>query len=340
MDADKKPSDSTAPADQASPAGSGPNPPSSDALGKPTDVQATGDLSPGSEGGEGAAKPAKKLSPLKKVARRFNVYLILFMLLLIIGGVITAVAYLNGKKAPPAPAIANQTLTPAQLKQLANSNATVGGSGQTLPVQGNAVFSGNVLVRNSLNVAGSIQLGGQLSLPQLNVTSSANLAGTQINNLQVSGAAIFQSMMTLQNGLTAGGNFSFTGTLTVGTLTASKIVMSNNALLTVPNHVSFTGTAPHIGQQSVGGGTVSVTGSDTNGTVTITTGGGGSGGCMVTLNFNQPFSSTPHVLISPINAAAGGIEFYATRTTTSFSICSAIAAPSNQQLAFSYFITD
>jgi len=108
----------------------------------------------------------------------------------------------------------------------------------------------------------------------------------------------------------------------------------------VPNHVSFTGSAPRVSQQSVGGGSVSVSGSDTNGTVTITTGGGASGGCMVTLAFSQPYQSTPHVLISPINAAAGGIEFYATRTTSSFQICSAIAVPANQQLAFSYFITD
>jgi hypothetical protein len=330
MDADKKQPDTG----QASPAGVGATPPSSDALGKPTeDVQATGSIAPdGSSSGEG--KPPKKLNPIKKILRRVNIYLLLFVVITLAGIGVVAYTYVSSKKAPPPVTTSNTNLSESQLRQLANSNATVGGSGETLTVQGNAVFSGNVLVRSNLDVVGTIQMGGPLTLPGLNVTSSANLAATQISSLTVTGTSIFQNLVTVQNGLTAAGNSSFTGTLTVGTLTASKIVMSNAALLTVPNHVSFTGATPRITS-----GNASISGGDTNGTVTINS-GAAAGSCMATITFNQPFQATPHVLISPLNAAAGGIGFYVNRSTTSFQICSAAGAPSNQQLGFSYFITD
>jgi len=328
MDADKKQSDPG----QASQ----PNQPASDALGKPSeDVQATGSMSPGMASGDGdSSKPPKKLNPIKKILRRVNVYLILFVVTTLASVGVVAYTYLGSKKTPPPVTTSSVNLSESQLKQLANSNATVGGSGETLTVQGNAVFSGNVLVRSNLDVVGTIQMGGPLTLPGLNVTSSANLANTQISNLQVTGTSLFQNLVTIQNGLTASGNSSFTGTLTVGTLTASKIVMSNAALLTVPNHVSFTGATPRITS-----GDASISGSDTSGTVTINS-GASAGSCMVSIAFNQPFQSTPHVLISPLNSAAGGIEFYVNRTTTSFQICTAAGASSGQSFGFSYFITD
>jgi cytoskeletal protein CcmA (bactofilin family) len=288
-------------------------------------------------------KPPKKVSKFKQVLKRINVYLLLFLLVLVIGAVVSIVGYLNSKKTPKAPAIATQTLTPDTLKQLANSDATIGDTGQTLTVQGNAVFSGQVLIRSNLNVAGTITLGGPLSLSALTVSNTANLQSTQTNTLQVANGSTFQGTVTVQHDLNVGGATSFSGPVTAGQLTVTRLIMSGNAQLSVPNHIAFPGVSP--GRSVNGGilgagGTASVNGSDTTGTVSVNTGNGPSSGCFATLTFAKPFTSTPHVIISPVGAGAGQTQYYVNRSTTSFSLCSANVMPGNQAFAFDYFITD
>lgn len=332
---------------QATPAGAEANPPATDALGKPNEDGSGGGTAPsnGSMDLSAAAvegKPAKKLSPVKKITRHLNIYLLLFVFVLVIGAVIVIVSYMNSKKAPITPTVASQTLTQSELKQLANSDATVGGSGQTLNVQGNTVFSGQVLIRSNLNVAGTIQLGGNLNVAQLTVANSSNLANTQTNTLQVSGTSVFQGVVTIQNGMNVTGSTSI-NSATIGTLTASKIIMSGNAQLQIPNHIGFSGSsAPHLSSQSgLGGGNASIIGSDTSGTVTVNTGDSPQTGCMVGLTFAQAFYSTkPNVIISLESSTPINVEYYAGNLSTSgFSICSANTPPAHQQFAFSYFIT-
>src|SRR6478736_8035744 len=65
----------------------------------------------------------KKVSPLKKLFKRINVYFLIFLLIVVIAGAITVVNYLNSKKAPEDPSVASQSLTQDALKQLANSDA-------------------------------------------------------------------------------------------------------------------------------------------------------------------------------------------------------------------------
>lgn len=350
MDSDKKPAEGT----QATPAEGSAAQPSHDALAKPSDdvVDATSpDNAAGAGAGSGTAKdakPAKQPSALKKLLKRFNVYLLLFLLVVVIGVIILAVSYLNGKKTPAAPSVADQTLTQDQLKQLANSNATVGGSGQTLTVQGNAVFSGNVLVRNNLNVAGTIQLGSQLSVPQLTVSGSTNLASTQINSLQVAQGTTFQGLVTVQNGMNVAGNSSFTGSVSVGSLTVTNLTMSGNAQLQVPNHLAFTGATPNrsISFGVLGnGGSASIFGSDTSGTINVNSGNNPTAGCFISAIFNQKFSHTPNIIISPINSGGAQTGYYAkfipdAATHTGFQVCFSTAPIPNQAFGFSYFITD
>ena len=288
-------------------------------------------------------KPPKKVSKFKRTLKRINVYLLLFLLILVIGAVVSVVSYLNSKKAPKNPAIATQTLTPDTLKQLANSDATVGDTGQTLTVQGNAIFSGQVLIRSNLNVAGTITLGGPFSVSALTVSNSANLQNTQTNTLQVANGSTFQGTVTLQHDLNVGGATSFSGPVTAGQITVTKLIMSGNAQLSVPNHIAFPGASPSRSTNpSVlgAGGTASVNGSDTTGTVSINTGNSPSAGCFATINFTRPFASTPHVMVSPVGAGAGQTQYYVNRSTSSFSICTASPAPGNQAFAFDYFITD
>lgn len=288
-------------------------------------------------------KPPKKISPLKKFLRRFNVYLLLFVLIVVIAAVVSVVSFLNSKKTPKTPAIATQSLSQDALKQLANSDATVGDSGQTLTVQGNAIFSGQVLVRSDLNVAGTIKLGGTLSVPGLTVSGPSNLAAAQINSLQVATGSTFQGIVTAQNGLNVTGSSSFSGPTTASQLTVTKLIMSGNASLEVPNHIAFTGASPArsiVGSVLGAGGTASINGSDTTGTVNVNTGSGTTSGCFITITFAKPFTSTPHVLVSPVGAAAGQAQYYVTRTTTSFTLCANATLASGQAFAYDYFVTN
>jgi len=298
-------------------------------------VETTSELGPD-------GKPPKQPSKFKQLLKKINLYLLLFLLLLVIGSAVSVVSYLNSKKTPKGPSIATQTLTADALKQLANSDATVGDSGQTLTVQGNAIFSGQVLVRSDLNVAGTIKLGSELSVPQLTVSGNTNLANTQISGLQVAQGSTFQGEVTIQHDLNVGGNASFSGPITAGQLTVSKLILSGNASLQVPNHISFPGASPSrsIGNALGAGGSTSINGSDTAGTININTGNSTSPGCFVNITFNRPFTSTPHVIVSPVGNAAGQTQYYVNRTTNGFSVCTANAAPANQVFAFDYFVTN
>lgn len=343
MAEDKKPEEST----QATPAGAEAKPPPQDALGKTNEeLKSSGtaeSMSPDMNAPAKEGKPAKKQGPLKKILKHVNIYLLIFIVLLIIGVGITAYGYLKSKAAPTVPTIASQNLTESELKQLANSNATVGGSGQTLNIQGNTVFSGQVLIRSNLDVAGTIQLGGSLNVASLNVSGASNLQTTQANTLQVSGTSIFQGVVTIQNGLDATGATSINNA-TIGTETVNKIIMSGNAQLQIPNHLGFSGSAtPHLsGASGLGGGSATISGSDTSGTVTVTTGGGPSAGCYANITFATAFySSKPNVILSlESNSGPLSLEYYAANlSTTGFSICSANTPPANTQFMFSYFTT-
>jgi cytoskeletal protein CcmA (bactofilin family) len=282
----------------------------------------------------------KKLSPIKKLFRKVNLYFLIFLLLVVVAGAITAVNYLNSTKTTPAPDIASQGLTADALKQLANTDASVGSASQTLTIQGNAIIAGQTLTRGNLNVAGNFQASGSIQGPSLTISGAANLGATQINSLQVATNTAVQGSTTLRD-LSVSGTSTFSGAMTASQITVSKLVMSGNAILQVPNHISFTGPSPNrtISAGVLGnGGSASVSGSDTSGTININTGSNPSAGCFARVNFQQAFPSQPRVIISPVGAAAGQTQYYVDRNNSGFSICTNNAAPANQVFAFDYFI--
>ncbi|HEX7484216.1 MAG TPA: hypothetical protein VF281_03625 [Candidatus Saccharimonadales bacterium] len=289
-----------------------------------------------------AADPTvKKLSPIKQLFRKVNLYLLIFILLIVVAGAIAAVNYLNATKTAPTPDIASQGLTADALKQLANTDASVGGASQTLTIQGNAIIAGQTLMRGNLNVAGNFQSGGSIQGPSLTISGAANLGATQINDLQVATNTAVQGSTTLRD-LNVSGAASFSGAMTASQITTSKLVMSGNAILQIPNHLSFTGPSPSrtINASVLGnGGSASVNGSDTNGTININTGSNPSAGCFARINFQQAFPGQPHVIVSPVGAAAGQTQYYVDRNNSGFSICTNNPAPANQVFAFDYFVT-
>jgi len=337
MEADKKPEDTG-----AKPAAANEQTTPPDALERTNEELEEAAKADGTAPSTDASDAPKKPKGFKAVLKRFNVYFLLFLLVVVIVVAVSVVSYLNSKKAPKTPTITSTTLTADALKQLANSDATVGDSGQTLTVQGNAIFSGQVLIQKDLNVAGTIRLGKELQVPQLTVSGNTNLADTQINTLQVATGSTFQGTVTIQHDLNVGGATSFSGPVTAGQITVTKLIMSGNAQLSIPNHIAFTGASPTRSANAGvlgGGGSASVNGSDTSGTANINTGNGPTSGCFITITFNKAYTSTPHVLVTPVESGAGQMSWYVTRTTTSFNICSASTPPANQAFAFDYFVT-
>lgn len=284
----------------------------------------------------------KKISPVKNFFRKVNLYFLLFLLLVVIGGAIAVVSYLNSQKVPPTPNIAAQGLTEDALKQLANSDATVGDSSQTLTIQGNAIIAGQTLTRGNLNVAGNFQSGGSVTGPSLTISGQSNLGATQVNSLQVATNTAIQGSTTLRD-LNVAGTASFSGPITASQITVTKLVLSGNATLEIPNHISFTGPSPsrtiNAGVLG-GGGSASINGSDTTGTININTGSSPTAGCFIHITFQQAFSNQPHVLVSPVGAGAGLTQYYVDRTTSGFSLCTNNAAPAYQVFAFDYFVTN
>jgi len=284
-------------------------------------------------------EPVKKDSAVRRLFRRLNIYFLIFLLLLIVAIVVVVVNYLNSQKVTPEPSIATQKLSEDALKQLANTDASVGNTSQTLTIQGNAVIAGQTLMRGNLNIAGNLQTGGSIQGPNLTISGTSNLGTAQINSLQVAQNVAIQGTTTLRD-LNVAGPSSFSGTLTASQITVNKLILSGNAELQIPNHLAFTGASPSrtAGNALGNGGSVSINGSDTSGTININTGNGPAAGCFTQVTFNQKFTATPRVIVSPIGSAAGQTQYYVTRTATGFSLCTNNAAPANQSFAFDFFV--
>jgi len=286
-----------------------------------------------------AAAPTPKASGFKRLWKRFNLYLLLFVFMILLA--VGAFVYLTIKsKQADQTTPKSQGLSQDALKTLANSDVTVGDAKQVLNVQSNAIFAGSVLVRSSLEVAGQLKVGGKLSISDLEVSGATQLSDVQAHNLTVSGALNLQGALTIKNGLSVSGNSNFTGNVTTASLTTGALQLNGDLNLT--HHVIAGGTIPAAtrGTAVGGGGTISLTGSDTAGSIQINTGTAPPAGCFVSVTFSQKFTSTPHVIVTPIGSFAAGLNYYVDRSTTGFSICALLSAAGSQTFGFDYIVLD
>ncbi|HSX36835.1 MAG TPA: hypothetical protein VLG13_01810 [Patescibacteria group bacterium] len=300
--------------------------------------------SPGQPPSAAAPPPDSKpprLEKLRNRARGLNIYLLVFILLLVVSGIISYVAYNASKRNNGATVINSQTLDQKTLQQLANADATIGTSNQVLNVQSNTVFGGKVLVRDSLEVAGGLQLGGSLSLGGITVSGSSTFGQVQVNNnLAVAGDTALQGQLTVQKNLNVNGSGTFGGALSASQLTVSALQLNGD--LTLTHHITAGGATPSrtSGPALGSGGTASLSGSDTSGSININTGGSPGAGCFITVNFAAKFNATPHVIVSPVGSGAAGLSYYINRSTSNFSICTTSAPPSNAGFGFDYLVLD
>ena len=280
---------------------------------------------------------AKRFNPFK---HRPNIYLMLFILVILVGGIVALVAYRQNKHASN-DQINTQGISQSTLEQLANSDVSVGDNHTVLNVRSSAVFAGQVLVRQNLEVGGNFQVGGTTALKNLAVAGTSQFGQANVSsNLSVSGNTALQGSATIGKSLQVGGGGTFSGPVSAPQITTGSLQLNGDLVLT--HHIHAGGSQPSRSGGSAlgGGGSASVSGSDTAGAVSINTGSGPAAGCFVTINFTSHYDTTPYVLVTPVGATAGGLNYYVNRSTTSFSICDASAPPSGRSFGFDYFVLD
>jgi hypothetical protein len=290
---------------------------------------------------------AKRVQPKQGIGKhiqtlitKLNIYLLLFIFIIVLAAGIIFIGIQRNKKAETPTTINTKTLTADELKTLSENEQKVGDPKSTLSIESNAIFSGKVLVRDSLDVAGTIKVGGSLSLPGISVSGESSFDQIKANNLNITGNTSILGQLSIQKGITSSAGASFGGPISAPQLTVQSLQLSGD--LTITRHIDAGGGTPgKVDGTALGsGGTVSVSGSDTAGTVTINTGGGPGAGCFVTVNFTQKFSGTPHVVISPIGSSAASLNYYVNRSSSNFSICTLNAPGGGQSFSFDYVAID
>lgn len=296
----------------------------------------------GGKAGEASSVPVEKKKSLpRKIMGLLNIYLLLFVLTVLLVGLISFVSYQRNKQATQKQSeIKTEPLNQEALDQLRQTDVKVGDPKQILSVESNAVFAGRVLIRDGLEVAGPLKVGSPLTLPGITVSGNSNFEKIQTNSLQVSGATTIQGQTTVQGNLNVSGSATFGGTLTASRLNIQTLILNGD--LQLNRHIDAGGGNPSKSDGSAlgGGGTSSVSGTDTAGTININTGSGTIAGCFITVNFTQKFSGIPHVVITPVGSWAGGLNYYINRGATNFSVCTTSPAPAGQSFSFDYIAID
>ncbi len=275
------------------------------------------------------------------LVERLNIYtILLFVVLLILSGA-TFLALRQNRISSNKSTLKTQELTQEAIDRLAETSPTVGSSSETLSIASNAIFNGSILVKGGIDVAGGIKIGNALSLPNLTVGDTATVELLAAKRITVAGDAAIQGKMTIQNGLSVIGGGTFSGPLSAAQISTDKLQLNGDLQFT--QHIDPNGSAPGrtSGSALGSGGTASVSGTDTAGTVSINTGNSAPAGCFVTITFAKAYAGTPHVVISPSSSTAATLDFYTNRTANNFSICSAGDPPDNTaSIIFDYIVID
>lgn len=285
-------------------------------------------------------KPAAKRRSWRALSRRAQLTAQIVGLFVMILGVGFASGYYFLKLRTPAPATSTPTtvtsLSAEDLAKLSQTSANLGSSGQTLNIGADALFRGKADVTGNLTVGGNFVANGPVSLPSLSLTGTGGLSVTGPTSL--AGTTTIGRSLSVAELISSSG-LNVSGTTSTNALNATSITVRNLLIsgpLTV-GHVVSQGVAPGITAAAVGtGGTVSISGNDTAGTVNVNT-GTGPGSALATITFRGAYGSTPRVIITPLTDAATAAGAYVTRSTTGFQL-RARTPSSGAVLSYDYIV--
>lgn len=282
---------------------------------------------------------SSKPNLFKKIVNRLgpNIYLFAFIAIILVAVGSLVLAVITGNNTSKVPTVNNQALTPAELTQLQGSNPVVGDSKENLTIESNTTFNDSILVKDNVSIAGTLKIGGSLNLPGISVSGTSDFGQVNANSLTVAGDIISQGTLTVQKSLSVAGAGTFNGTLSAPIVSTQNLQLNGD--LQINQHIITSGGAPtKSDNNSLGnGGTASDSGTDTAGTININTGNNPSAGCFETLTFTKAFTNIPHVVITPTNANAAGLQYYVTPSDSGFSVC-AQNPSAGQSYTFDYIV--
>ena len=307
-----------------------------------------GDSNPSGTGGQSGSNPAlagiaNTWDRLRKRATVFGSIAGLFLFLVGIGGTVGYFYAQSKKPATTAKQTPVQTLSQDDINKLSEVGANLGATGQTLNIGANALFRGKADITGDLNIGGKLNANGPVTLSQLNISGNTAASGLNVgSNLLVSGTTTLQntltvaSLATFNGGINANGNSSFNA-LNANTLSVRTINISGALAI---SHIVTQGSTPGFvsGNALGGGGTASMSGNDTSGTIDFNIGSSPPAGILGTITFKAAYGATPHIILSPLTGAAATTPAYVTRTLTGF-VVRTDSPPTAGTLAYDYIVT-
>lgn len=249
------------------------------------------------------------------------------------------------------------TLSSESLDKLGVSKNPVGTRGAQLVIGPDTRFNGKVTIGSDLTIAGKLSLNnkfiaqdaslakleaGNVTVQQLGVNGDGTVTNMNVRqNLAVGGATRLQGPVTMSQLLTVNNSINVAGNLAIGGILSARSfqasTLTSDTTLTIGGHIISRGAPPSVspGGALGAGGTISLSGSDSAGTVAANVGVGASAGIVANISFRQAYASTPRVIVTAVGS--GPRNVYVNRSATGFSIGVGDAMPPGGW-AFDYFV--
>lgn len=181
---------------------------------------------------------------------------------------------------------------------------------------------------------------GTLQGSDLSITGNAVINGS----LSIGADMSVNGLTTLSN-LTVNGNAVFNGNLTVQNIQVANITVNGHIITAGNVPVAAVGTAAGVADplNSIAAPSVTITGNDTSGTITIVAGASTTADELAKITFDKPFANKPRVVFSPANRDSTKLGAYydaGAATSTSFSIFTDQAPQAGKTYQFTYFIVE
>jgi parallel beta-helix repeat protein len=209
--------------------------------------------------------------------------------------------------------------------------ATVAGNTSSYRDQAAGAPSGAV---PTTNTTGGASFSGAIQGGSAAITGSLNVSGATLFKNTSDSTTAFQIQKSDSSVL-------FVADTANMQVTIATLVVTGN--ITVNGHIVTGGNTPTIaaGAAACTSPTVSVSGNDTSGTISVTTGSGcATAGALATVTFNAAFTAPPRITLTPTNADGANLKtFNGASTLTTFTVDTAIPPSDATVYTFNYFAT-
>lgn len=291
----------------------------------------------------------RRVTSIYRRADIFTSLITMVATLAVFGIIFGGYLYLNKSKVVPPPKLA--TLSESEISKLGGflGNNLGSGGAQILTVSSSSLFKGRLAIDNDLKVVGNIDVSGAINTGDLTVTKNTNFANTNIKGTLIvtgpttlQGPAILAAGATIGSNLAVAGNGTFGGAVSAGSFNSKTLNVSGD--LNLSGHLVISGAQPKVTPELGAGpsGKANVEGTDSGGTISITTGAvpvvTNGQTVLVSLKFNTPYAKTPKVLLTAVGLESGETSYYVLQTPTGFTIALTTAAKSGTGYAYNYWV--